>query len=206
MTLKTAHALSGTVIAFFFIFHLMNHLVGIIGVDAHIQLMETLRTVYRNTVVESVLMCALSFQVFSGVKFAFSGWKTRKGIIPWVQASSGLYLAFFFLNHVGSVMAGRYIMQLDTNYYFAITGIHVAPFQYFFIPYYFIAIVAVFAHMGCGLFWPLHKVSSRLARHLIVFMVVMGFVCSLLVTMAMSGTFYSIEVPDEYKATYQLDR
>lgn len=204
MNLTSIHKISGSIIALFVVFHLVNHLVGLGGIGDHLQFMDALRVVYRNIFVESVLLLAVCLQIFSGVKFVFDGWRTKRGLVSRVQAYSGLYLAFFLLNHVGAILVGRFVLQLDTNYYFAIAGIHVQPFQYFFIPYYFLAVVAVFSHLGCALYWLIRRSSSKLALQLLVLVVVLGCVCSLLIVLAMSGAFYAIEVPAEYKSIYKL--
>ena len=131
MTLNSAHRISGSFLAIFIIMHLANHLVGLNSVDAHVQFMDSFRAIYRNIFVEILLMLAVCLQIYSGVIFAINGWKSRVGIIPWIQAGSGLYLAFFLLNHVGAIFFGRFALQLDTNFYFAVAGIHVSPFHFF---------------------------------------------------------------------------
>lgn len=205
MELRTIHKISGSIIFIFFALHLANHLASLSSVEAHIQLMQSFRTIYRNILVESVLLLAVTLQIYSGIKFAFRGWKTRRGFVPWLQVGAGLYMAFFFLNHVGAVLAGRLVLQLDTNFYYAIAGIHVSPFQYFFIPYYFLAVVALFTHVGCALYWHFAGYSIKWALPSLWCSLLLGVVCSSLVVLAMSGAFYSIEVPHEYEATYQID-
>ena len=90
--------------------------------------MRSFRTVYRYPAIEIMLLAAVIFQVFSGIIFLIRGWKQRKGFISWLQAGSGAYLALFLINHVGAVLYGRFILNLDTNFYYAAAGFYVQPF------------------------------------------------------------------------------
>jgi len=74
--------------------------------------------------------------------------------------------------------------------------------QFFFAPYYFLAVLALFTHLGCALYWQM-QAKSRLARILAVALPSgVGFVISLLVVLSLAGVFYPIDVPAAYKATY----
>ena len=107
MTLRDFHRASAFVIVAFAAMHIANHLASLLGVSTHIAFMETARTVYRHWAIESVLLFCVAFQVASGLWFVIRGWRQRKGLIPWLQAGSGAYLAFFLLIHVGAVLFGR---------------------------------------------------------------------------------------------------
>lgn len=111
--------------------HIANHLTGLAGIETHIAFMRAFRAVYRIPVVEAVLLGAVAFQIYSGLVFVIKGWRHRASFIPWLQAASGGYLAFFFLNHVGAVLFGRFVLNLDTNFYYAAAGVSVPPFQFF---------------------------------------------------------------------------
>lgn len=168
MTLRTLHGFSALLLVAYAAVHIANHLVGLAGIEAHIAFMRDFRSVYRIPVVEAMLLAAVAFQVYSGLTFVVRGWKQRQGLVPWLQAGSGAYLAFFFLNHVGAVLFGRTVLDLDTNFYFAAAGFHVPPFQYFFAPYYFLAVLALFTHLvQCAILfctYPATAPSAALAR------------------------------------------
>ncbi len=202
MTLRKLHGLSALLIAAYACVHIANHLAGLGGVESHIAFMRTARLVYRLPAVEVLLLSAVGFQIYSGLTFIVRGWKQRQGFMPWLQAGSGAYLAFFFLNHVGAVLFGRAVLHLDTNFYYAAAGFHVPPFQLFFAPYYFLGVFALFTHLGCALYWQLHA-KSRPARVLaVVLPSSAGVVVALLIVLSLAGVFYPVQVPPEYKATY----
>jgi hypothetical protein len=202
MTLRKLHGLSASFIAAYACVHIANHLVGLGGVESHIAFMRTARLVYRFPVVEVALLMAVAFQIYSGLTFVVRGWRQRQGFMPWLQAASGAYLVFFFLNHVGAVLFGRTVLHLDTNFYYAAAGFYVPPFQFFFAPYYFLAVLALFTHLGCALYWRL-RAKSRPAHVLaIVVPSGVGLVVSLLIVLSLAGVFYSVQVPAKYKATF----
>jgi len=202
MTLRKLHGLSALLIAAYACLHIANHLVGLSGVSAHIAFMHTARFVYRAPVVEVLLLLCVAFQVFSGLSLVVRGWKQRHGFIPWLQALAGAYLAYFLLIHVSAVLFGRTVLHLDTNFYYAAAGFHVPPFQFFFAPYYFLAVFALFTHLGCAAYWQL-QARSPLARILAVALPAgAGLVVSLLIVFSLAGVLYPVDIPPEYKATY----
>jgi hypothetical protein len=202
MTLRKIHGLSALLLAAFAVAHITNHLVGLAGIEAHIEFMRSFRGVYRIPVVETILLAAVAFQIYSGITFAVRGWKQRQGVIPWLQAGSGIYLAFFFLNHVGAVLFGRTVLNLDTNIYYAAAGFYVPPFQLFFAPYYFLGVLALFTHLGCALYRQMRTKSTFACGVAIALPMVVGFVLSLIIVLMLAGAFYPVEIPPGYKATF----
>lgn len=195
MTLRKLHGASALLIAVFACIHIANHLAGLGGVEAHISFMRAARLVYRIPIVEVLLLLAVAFQIYSGSIFVVRGWKQRKGFMPWLQAGSGAYLIFFFLNHVGAVLFGRTVLNLDTTFYFAAAGFHVPPFQYFFAPYCFLGVSALFTHLGCAFYWQFQS-QARPARLLAVALPPsVGFVVSLLIVLSLAGVLYPVLVP-----------
>lgn len=202
--LHRLHRISACVIGSFVVFHLGNHLIAFGGIEAHLAVMERLRSVYRLTAVELLLLFCVAFQVGSGLWFVKSRWGQRSGFLDRLQAASGAYLAFFLLIHVGAVLAGRLLMGLDTNFYFAAAGMHVSPFQWYFVPYYFLAVVAIFVHVACGLHWLLRHHMNEAARNLAAgIAVLVGVVLAVVIVSALAGVFYEVAVPPEYLDSYR---
>jgi succinate dehydrogenase/fumarate reductase cytochrome b subunit len=204
VALRTLHRFSACVLAAFLLPHLVNHLVSLHGIAMHLAWMEALRAVYRQPGVEALLLGCAAFQAGSGLRLVMRGWKGRVGRVAWLQAASGLYLAFFLLVHVGAVLLGRAVFGLDTNFYFAAAGFHVPPWQWFFAPYYSLAVAALFAHLGCALYWRSSATHPARARSVLAGALVLGVVCAASITLALAGVFEPLEVPAEYLAPYQL--
>lgn len=206
MALKKLHGWSAWLLMTFALLHLVNHLIGLAGVEAHIAVMSSLREVYRVPVVETVLLASVALQACSGLLLVVRGWRQRRGLVPWMQAGSGTYLAFFLLNHVGAVMYGRMVMNLDTNIHFAAAGFFAHPFQFFFAPYYFLAVWMLFIHLGCAAYWRVQD-RSELVRVLAVGLPAgMGLAISLLILLVLSGTLHPFNVPAKYLAVFGAHR
>jgi hypothetical protein len=205
MKLRKLHGMSALAITVYAFLHIANHLAGLGGVESHIAFMRAARLVYRQPVIEGLLLLCVAFQVYSGMTLVICGWKQRQGFMPWLQALSGAYLAMFLLVHVGAVLFGRFVLHVDTNFYYAAAGFHVPLFPFFFAPHYFLGVLALFTHLGCAAYWQFES-KSRPARILaIVLPASIGLVIALLIVLALAGIFYPIQVPPEYKATYGYD-
>ncbi|OAV45176.1 hypothetical protein [Lewinella sp. 4G2] len=146
--MKALHRLSGIVITIFILAHLLNHAYIYVGPAAHLAFMERLRIVYRHPLVEVPLLLAVCFQIYSGIQMVWHGRRINWRGLDRIQRWSGAYLASFFLIHLSAVLAGRWILDLDTNFYFGAAGLNTFPLFLFFIPYYALAIVAFFGHLG----------------------------------------------------------
>lgn len=145
---RRVHRFAGAVLAVFAAVHIANHHAGLGGVDAHVRFVDRARLVYRRPVVEAVLLLCAALQAASGLRMLWAG--RRRGVLARAQAGSGACIAPFLAIHVGAVLAGR-AGGLDTNFYVAAAGLHAWPFVLFFAPYYFLAVVAWFVHVGCAL-------------------------------------------------------
>lgn len=202
MHFRVLHRASALVIGAFACLHLLNHLASLASIASHIAFMEAARGLYRQPLVESVLLACVAFQVCSGLWLVIGGWRRRAGFVAWLQAGAGVYLAMFLLVHVGAVLYGRTVLQLDTNFYYAAAGLHVPPNQLFFAPYYFLAFLALFTHLGCATFWRLQPTSMRGRLATLALPILVGGAVSLLIVLSLAGRLQPVEVPAKYKATY----
>lgn len=202
MKLLTLHSTSAIVIAAFACLHIANHLAALAGIPAHIAFMVAARKLYRQPVVEIPLLLCLGLQVTTGIWFVIRGWKQRQGRVAWLQASSGALLALFLLVHVGAVLYGRTVLHLDTNFYFAAAGFFVAPNPYFFAPYYFVGVLALFTHLGCAAYWFFQTSPPGTRVLAIALPMLIGAVVSALIVLSLAGKLQPVEVPAKYKATY----
>ena len=199
MNTRKMHFISGLTLTIFIGFHLLNHFMSLLGVEAHIAMMDNLRIVYRNPIVETVLLLAAALQIFSGLKLIAKFRTTNTHFFDTLRVWSGLYLAGFLLIHVGAVLTGRFILDLDTNIYFGAAGLNAFPFNLFFIPYYALAILAFFGHIASIHFRKMKNnifgLSPILQSKLIV---LIGFLATLLVLYGLTNGFTGMEIPSEY--------
>lgn len=199
MNIKRLHYFSGVVLTIFIGLHLFNHCYGILGIDHHIEMMNFLRQFYRNIFVESILLLAVLTQIISGLKLFNAKRKSKFGSFEMLQIWSGLYLALFFILHVGAILTGRFLLKLDTNYYFGAAGLNYFPTSLIFIPYYSLAIMAFFGHIAS-----IHhaKMNSNLLgmspsrQSMLIF--ILGIIITMLIMASFTLGFKGVEVPDEY--------
>lgn len=203
MTLHTWHRFSAFVLIAYVLLHLSNHVMAVAGPAAHVAFMDALRPLYRNVVVEPLLLLCVLFQAGSGLWMVLKGWRGRRGAVAWLQAGSGMYLAFFMLFHVAAVLFGRAVLKLDTNFWYAAAGFTVRPYQLFFIPYYFLAICALFAHLGCALHWQARKCGPKARMAALALPALSGALLALVVTLAFDGWLYRLDVPAQYLTIYK---
>jgi hypothetical protein len=203
MTLHRLHRIGACVIAVFLLGHLFNHLLAARGIEAHLSFMRASRHLYRQPLVEALLLVCVLGQVASGAWLVRRRWRTRRDAAGVLQLASGTYLAFFLAVHVAAVLVGRTVFGLNTNFYFAAAGLQLTPYRFFFIPYYFLAIVAVFAHLACAFLWLARRRLGLAARRTgFAALLAAGIVTAALVVAALSGALYPVRIPSAYLATY----
>jgi len=172
--------------------HLGIHLLAIIGINFHLVTLATVGVIYKNWLVEPILVFAIIAQIVLGLNFVKKRWKEpSKGFWAWVQILSGCYLTFFLLMHTSAALITRYQIGLETNFYWAAGTLHLAPVKYFFAPYYFLAIFSIFAHIAAAL-------SFRMKSQLPIAILVFGMIVALTIIATFSGAFYEITLPQDY--------
>jgi succinate dehydrogenase/fumarate reductase cytochrome b subunit len=203
MILRKLHRTSAIVVGVFAVVHIANHLAALAGVSAHISFMEIARAVYRQRIIEATLLLCVLFQILSGLWLVMRGWRQRRGIVARIQAIAGAYMAYFLFAHVSAMLYGRAILNLDTNFYFGAAGLHVPPYQFIFAPYYFLAVVAFFIHLGCAVYWHIRTQSREVSTLAIALPAGIGGVVSLLIVLSLAGVLQPVEIPAIYKATFE---
>jgi len=149
--LAFAHGVSAVLIACFAAVHLANHVGGLWGGTAHIAIMHALRPVYRNPVVETVLLGSITFQVISGLLLLKRKLPHASNWIDSLQAASAIYLVLFFLSHLSAVLRARYLRHIDTNWtWLTADGLLTDPWSARLAPYYFLVVIALAVHGGAG--------------------------------------------------------
>ncbi|QOY93644.1 hypothetical protein IM543_19175 [Massilia sp. UMI-21] len=206
--LRRIHRLSALAVGAYALVHLANHLVALQGVEHHIAFMGALRQVTRLSAVEALLLAAVLVQVVSGLLLARGRPRAPRAaprpFLARLQAMSGLYLAFFLVVHVGSVMVGRSVLGLDTNFCFAAAGLLVAPYYLFFVPYYGLAVAAFVLHLACAMRRLLPAgAGPAWSRRIGYAGIVGGVVLAALIVAAFSGAFHPIALPPAYLATFR---
>ncbi|WP_334193458.1 hypothetical protein [Pararhodobacter sp.] len=164
MTLRRLHRLNALLLGLFLALHLANHAALLAGQAAHSGVMAALRPLYRNPLVEPLLIALFAAQIALGLTLA---WRRGRPVGGWAlaQLASGLYLAFFLLQHLPAVLLAR--PATDTDIAFAAATVESLPKALYFAPYYVLAVAALATHLAAALRfarWP--APPGRLARTL----------------------------------------
>lgn len=202
--LHRLHRISACVIGLYVLAHLANHLAAVDSVASHIAFMDRIRLVTRVPAVEALLLACVLFQAVSGLVLAARRRGQRRALFDRLQAVSGLYLAFFLLVHVGSVLAGRFVQGVDTNFHFAAAGLHVAPFQFFFFPYYGLAVLALGVHLAAAFDYLARGRIGNPARSRIAGAgIAVALALSGLILAAFGGMLHPVVIAEPYRANLE---
>ena len=199
MTIKRIHYISGLIITLFVGLHLFNHVCSVFGANKHIEIMNTLRLFYRNIFVETILLNSVIAQIFSGFKLFKIKRKVATSNFDKLHVWSGLYLAIFFIIHLSAVFFGRFLLNLDTNFYFGVAGLNSFPLNLFFIPYYAFAIISFFGHISCihnkKMKQKILGLSVNVQAKLILSI---GICLTIVIFYGLTNQFKGITIPEQY--------
>ncbi len=199
MNTKKLHYFSGITISIFVGLHLYNHFYSVFGAEAHIELMNNLRVIYRNVITETILLFAVAIQIFSGIKLFFKKRKVTFSFFEKLQGYTGIYLVFFFTIHLSAILTGRFILNLDTNFYFGVAGLNTFPLNLFFIPYYGLAVISFFGHISAVHSKKMKKniIGMRPNKQSNIILIV-GIVLTFFILYGLTNRFNGVEIPTKY--------
>lgn len=184
-------------ILIFVALHLAVHLTALAGIVSHNKYLPIVQVLYRSPAVEPLLLAAFLLQIGIGVRFAMSRWGSTRGN-RWgrLQLVSGLYLAFFVINHTGAALYARYGAGLETDFFWA-SGVLMHPLlRWYFYPYYALAILAVFTHASAAVWYRSHSAKC------VGLVMTSGGVIAVLILLAFGGWLYPIAAPGAYQRYY----
>lgn len=147
MPLTRLHRLNAAALGLFLALHLANHATLIAGQAAHGAVMRALRPLYRNAVVEPVLIALFVAQIVLGLLLIRRrGWPRGRWAVA--QVASGVTLALFLVQHVPVVLVTRATRDTDTA--FAAAVVRGMPGALYFVPYYSLAVAALALHLAAA--------------------------------------------------------
>ncbi|WP_206951473.1 hypothetical protein [Trinickia acidisoli] len=152
---RVAHGISALfILGVFLAPHLFNHLFGILGPDAHKSIMKVLEVVYRQHIVEPLLVVAFIFQIISGLVLLRPKMVRKGDLLDSVQTASGMFLTFFIASHINAVFVLARYFGTETNYAWATglpAGLIKDEWNIRLLPHYSMAVFLVICHVACGL-------------------------------------------------------
>jgi hypothetical protein len=184
------HAVSAILIASFALAHVLNHSLGIISIPTHTAVLHVLRLVYRQRVIETLLVIAILGQVCTGSVMVWKSYLRSASPLRNLQILSGLYLAVFLVTHLYSVYTTRQ-HGIDTDFVWASSApvgllgkVSAVPL----LPRYTLAVLMVFIHLACQARWNLVRVTSAARAQQISYgLMALGGVASIVIGFAACG-------------------
>ena len=152
---RVAHGVAAALLVSYVLFHLSNHLLGLVGPDLHASVMRAGRRVYRSSVVEPFLVGLMLFQVMSGARLVWRWSRVAVDSYRVFQIGSGTYLAAFIVTHLNSALvSARSVHKIDTNWAWASgapAGLIHDAWNIRLLPHYAFGVFFILAHLASGL-------------------------------------------------------
>ncbi|MBL4650605.1 MAG: hypothetical protein JKY03_12820 [Aureispira sp.] len=195
--MKKAHFISGIILSIFVTVHLLNHLTAVQSIATHIEVMHILRRIYQHPLIEPLLLFAVLIQIISGIKLVRNrGWKQTERYNK-LHVYSGIYLGFFLLIHTSATLVGRFILLVDTNFYYGAMVVNLKPYLFFYIPYYFLGAFSFFVHIACIIrIKSIRKVGIQKANRRANGLIALGAIIGVVILWAFT---YNVQIPALYK-------
>jgi hypothetical protein len=188
--LGVAHGFSALAILLLFVGpHIANHLTGFWSGSVHTEIMNAARRVYRNDIVQPILLALIGFQILSGTILVGRRMRMPNDIFGTVQTMCGAYIGVYFLAHMTAVFAARHA-DVDTNWAWLTRpndSLLASLFKLRLIAHYWVGPIAIVAHVACGLRWVLlqHDISPTTANRIAWALITLGVVTSSLILAAL---------------------
>jgi hypothetical protein len=188
--LALAHGVSASAILLLFIGpHIVNHAAGFWNGPIHIAIMNVVRRVYRNDIVQPVLLALIGFQILSGTALVRRRMRMPSDIFGTVQTMCGAYIGVYILAHMTAVFAARYA-GVDTNWSWLTRpndSLLVSLSKLRLIAHYWVGPIAIVAHVACGLRWVLlqRDISPATTNRIAWALIIVGVVASSIILLAL---------------------
>jgi len=201
--LRVAHGISALcIVVLFLALHISNHLFFVEGQANYMVIMKLFRHVYREAVVQPIVVALFLFQVASGLHLAMRRVSAPMDRFRTFQVASGVFLAFYILGHMNSVFIfARAYQGIDTDWGFATgapAGLVKDAWNIRLVPHYGLAIFFVLAHLFSGLRVILltHGVQKTLADRTMIGGGVAAAATAFLIMLGMCGVRVSFVLPN----------
>jgi hypothetical protein len=190
--LAVAHGVSASAILLLFIGpHLVNHAAGFWNGPVHIAIMNVVRRVYRDDIVQPVLLALIGFQILSGTALVRRRIRMPSDFPGTVQTMSAVFVGVYFLAHMTAVFATRHA-GTDTNWIWLTRPngsmlVSLGPSNLRLIAHYWVGPIAIVAHVACGLRMVLlqHDISPATTNRIALVLVTVGVVASSVILVAL---------------------
>lgn len=189
--LHKLHRISALIIGTYALFHIANHLMALYSTSLRIEFMKGYREFYRFLPLEVLLLTCIAYQATSGIYFIISRWKQRSYFFVKVQALSAGYLAFFLIVHVATNLLGRTGLSTYIKFNYSFAGMYIMQYHFFFYLFFFLAVVAIFTHVGSAIHWlSRERLSIKIRDKVGIVFIFTGIMLGGLIILSFDWSFY----------------
>jgi hypothetical protein len=192
--LRVAHGVSALALVMIFLaLHITNHLMFPAGAGTYDAVMKVFRHVYRTDILQPLVVALFLFQIVTGLFFVSRLTAAPSDRFRTFQIASGVYLAFYVLDHMDSVFIfARTYLGIDTGWSFATgapTGLVKDPWNIRLVPHYWLGVFFVLAHLAAGVRAVIlaHGVSKMLADRFMIGGAVGAGIVATVIVLGMCG-------------------
>jgi hypothetical protein len=190
--LALAHGVSASAILLLFIGpHIVNHAAGFWNGPVHIAIMNVVRRVYRDDIVQPVLLALIGFQILSGTALVRRRMRMPSDFLGTVQTMSAVFVGVYLLAHMTAVFATRHA-GTDTNWIWLTRPngsmlVSLNPSNLRLIAHYWVGPIAIVAHVACGLRMVLLQcdISPATTNRIALALITVGVVASSVILVAL---------------------
>ena len=188
--LALAHGISACAILLLFIGpHIANHLTGFWNGPAHIEVMKAARRIYRDDIVQPMLLALIGFQILSGGTLVLQRMRMPSDLLGTVQTMSGVYVGIYLLAHMTAVFVARdagtdtnwsWLTRPNNSMLVSLSGLRL-------IAHYWVGPIAIVTHVACGLRMVMlqHGVSPITGNRVALALITAGVVTSSVILLAL---------------------
>ena len=201
LRLRAWHRYMAIFILLFVMLHMANHLMGVFGVEVYNSVQKQLRHVYKNPIIEPILIAAVIVQLCLGLVLLVKSMRQErpKGFWSWLQIISGILIILTISEHLIALYLARVINNLNTNFYWPLSVMDGPPFTYYFIPYYFLLVSSIFAHAAAGLHYiGLDRGASGRVDKFAIGLIIIGLLVATIIVLTLKQTFFDAALPPEW--------
>jgi hypothetical protein len=153
--LRVAHGVSALALVISFLaLHIANHLMFPAGAATYDAVMKVFRHLYRNDILQPLVVALFLFQVSAGLFFVWRLTAAPSDRFRTFQIASRIYLAFYVLGHMDSVFIfARAYLGIDTGWGFATgapSGLVKDSWNIRLVPHYWFGAFFVLAHLAAA--------------------------------------------------------
>ncbi len=169
--------------------HIVNHVTGFWNGPVHIEVMNAVRHVYRDDIVQPMLLALIGFEIVSGTALAWRRMSMPSDFSGTVQTMSGVFVGIYFLAHMTAVFVAR-DAGTDTNWGWLIrpnNSMLVSLSNLRLIAHYWVGPIAIFTHVACGLRMVMlqRDISPAIANRVALALITVGVVASSIILLAL---------------------